>query len=255
MNWSRLLSFVSGGLHRRLAVGKAMEITPALAESWTVAVYSSHAWLQNSWLGFPILQLPNDLMIMQEIIVRTRPSVIVETGTFHGGSAIFYASVLSQLGAGRVISVDVERKDDIHCRIQEHPLGERIVLIVGDSVHPETVERVSVALHDEESVLVTLAIQGTPTTTCWLNFAHITSLCQSEATSSPLIRSLRRSMSCLTRRVIRQMVRSRPSRPSSKSIQSLKSIRPAIGWLNRSAMVGSSRGLADPGWVRSESSG
>ena len=156
MNWSRLLSLVPGGLKRQPAVGKATEMTPALAERWTLAVYSSGAWMHNSWLGFPILQLPNDLMIMQELIVRTRPSVIVETGTFHGGSAIFYASVLSQLGAGRVISIEAELNDDVRRRILEHPLGERIVLIVGDSVHPETVERVSVALHDEEPVLVAL---------------------------------------------------------------------------------------------------
>jgi len=128
----------------------------ALAEQLTLTVFENSLWGRSTWLGLPILQLPNDLQIMQELITRTRPRAIVETGTYGGGSAIFYSSILSLIGGGRVISVDIAHGDDLRRKIAEHPFGSGVTLITGDSAAPETVSRVRNALAGETNVMVAL---------------------------------------------------------------------------------------------------
>ena len=61
-----------------------------------------------SWMGRPIIQLPEDMVRMQEVIYEVQPDVIVETGVAHGGSLIFYASLCKAMGTGRVIGVDIK---------------------------------------------------------------------------------------------------------------------------------------------------
>src|ERR1700686_1062906 len=79
-----------------------------------------------NWLGIPIIQFPQDLCAMQEIIWEVRPEVIVETGIAHGGSLIFYASMLQLLGGdGRVVGVDIAIRTHNRLRIEAHPLAER----------------------------------------------------------------------------------------------------------------------------------
>jgi cephalosporin hydroxylase len=70
--------------------------------------YDSNAWTQATWLGSQALKNPLDLWIYQEIMAETRPDVVVETGTYRGGSAHFLASVCDLLGAGEVVSIDIE---------------------------------------------------------------------------------------------------------------------------------------------------
>ncbi len=128
----------------------------ALADRWTATAYANnHHWTVR-WLGMPVLQLPNDLMIMQELIERTRPRVIVETGTFGGGTAIFYASMLSLLGDGRVISVDVNHSSETIAAVQGHAYGDRVTLITGDSAAPQTVSGVREAIGGEKAIMVAL---------------------------------------------------------------------------------------------------
>lgn len=128
----------------------------ALAERWTLTVLTSKEWFKNTWLGFPIMQLPNDLFIMQELIVRTKPQVIIETGTFGGGTAIFYTSMLNLIGGGRVISVDAIERELVARKIREHPLGKDVVLVIGDSVAPETLAKLRHELAGETRILVAL---------------------------------------------------------------------------------------------------
>lgn len=85
-----------------------------------------------SWFGFKIYKCPLDLWLYQELIVRTRPSVIVETGTFEGGSALFMAMILDHLGHGRIISVDIEDRPG-------RPVHPRIRYIAGSSTDPDIV--------------------------------------------------------------------------------------------------------------------
>ena len=96
-----------------------------------------------SWLGVPIIQHPEDLVAMQEIVWSVRPDVIIETGVAHGGSLVFYASMLQLLGGdGFVIGVDIDIRTHNREKIEAHPLASRIRLVQGSSIDPATVAEV-----------------------------------------------------------------------------------------------------------------
>lgn len=106
-----------------------------------LSYYDSRTWLLNTWLGIPTRQNPNDVWITQEIISETKPDVVVETGTFHGGSAVLWAMVLGQVKpAGRVISIDIE---DMVDEATLPPVArEKVTFLVGSSTAPEIVAEV-----------------------------------------------------------------------------------------------------------------
>jgi cephalosporin hydroxylase len=91
------------------------------------AFYESDAWTRATWLGAQALKNPLDLWVYQEIVVETRPELIVETGTYRGGSALFLASVCDLVGMGEVVSVDVEPARD------DYPVHPRITYLAGRS--------------------------------------------------------------------------------------------------------------------------
>jgi len=96
-----------------------------------------------SWLGRPIIQYPQDLIALQEIIWAEKPQLIIETGIAHGGSAIFYASMLELLGGdGAVVAIDIDIRSHNRNAIESHPLAKRISLVQGSSVDPSVVARV-----------------------------------------------------------------------------------------------------------------
>lgn len=109
-----------------------------------------------TWLGRPVIQLPEDLLRVQEVIGAVRPDVIVETGVAHGGSLVFHATLCRALAHGRVVGVDIEIRPHNRQAIEEHPLADLITLVEGDSTAPETVARVAEQLHEGETVLVVL---------------------------------------------------------------------------------------------------
>jgi cephalosporin hydroxylase len=109
-----------------------------------------------AWLGRPVIQLPEDLVRIQEIIHRVEPDVIVETGVAHGGSLIFYASLCKALDRGRVIGVDIEIRPHNRVAIETHPLSSYVTLIEGSSTAPEVVESVRGQIGADERVLVIL---------------------------------------------------------------------------------------------------
>ena len=97
-----------------------------------------------TWLGVPILQLPSDLMVLQEIIYSIRPDVIIETGVAFGGMLMFYATCLEAIGnGGRVIGIDIDIRDHTTLAVKRNHLGNRIELHQMNSVdfHPFTSER------------------------------------------------------------------------------------------------------------------
>ena len=99
--------------------------------------YASDAWTKASWLGTQALKNPLDLWVYQEIIAETRPELIVETGTWRGGSALYMASVCDLLGAGEIVSIDVEPMRD------DYPQHPRITYLAGrSSTDPEVVGEV-----------------------------------------------------------------------------------------------------------------
>jgi len=96
-----------------------------------------------SWLGRPIIQYPQDIIAMQEIIWQVQPDLIIETGIAHGGSLIFSASMLELLGGeGKVVGIDIDIRSHNRTEIEKHPMFKRIVMIEGSSTDETIVEEV-----------------------------------------------------------------------------------------------------------------
>ncbi len=115
----------------------------------------SYMW---DWLGVPIIQMPADVMAMQEIVWRTRPDVIVETGVARGGSAILHSSLLRLTGndQGIVIAIDIDIRPHNRDSIESHRFADRIHLIEGSSTAPETIDRVRNLIPEGARVMVVL---------------------------------------------------------------------------------------------------
>ncbi|HXM76590.1 MAG TPA: CmcI family methyltransferase [Thermoanaerobaculia bacterium] len=129
----------------------------ALSELWVKVGWNQKYTYTFSWLGRPIIQLPEDLLRIQEVIHRVRPDVIVETGVAHGGSLVFYASLFKAMESGRrVIGVDIEIRPHNREAIEAHPLSPLIELVEGGSTDPATVARVRAAIRPGDKVLVVL---------------------------------------------------------------------------------------------------
>jgi len=118
---------------------------------WSLGYYNNF-----SWMGLPVLQLPEDLVRLQEVIYRVRPDVIVETGVFRGGSLMFHATLCQALSKGRVIGIDNQIDKMVRDNITKHVLAPRITLVEGDSTSREVVSTVSQMIRPGESVLVIL---------------------------------------------------------------------------------------------------
>jgi cephalosporin hydroxylase len=127
-----------------------------LTRLWVKSAWHHRLSYEVTWLGFPVIQMAEDLIMMQELIHKVRPDVLIETGTAHGGSAIFYASLFQLLGHGCVLSVDVEIRTYNRLAILSDPLSRRIQLIEGSSISPETLDAVRSAIRPGASVMVVL---------------------------------------------------------------------------------------------------
>jgi cephalosporin hydroxylase len=117
------------------------------SREWQVKA-AEHNYIYNfSWLGRPIIQLPQDVFAMQELIWSVQPDLIIETGIAHGGSLIFSASMLELNAAcggpqdAQVIGIDIDIRRHNREAIEAHPMSRRIVMIQGSSVAPETVAK------------------------------------------------------------------------------------------------------------------
>lgn len=108
------------------------------------------------WLGLPIIQPPEDIVLMQEIIWDSMPQVVVETGVARGGSVILYSSIMELLGEGHVVGVDIDIRSHNRKAIQSHPLGKRVRLVEGSSIDPATLAQVRREIGDAERVMVVL---------------------------------------------------------------------------------------------------
>ena len=98
---------------------------------------------QFTWLGRPIIQVPQDIIALQEIIWRARPEVVLETGIAHGGSLVFYASMLELIGGdGFVVGIDIDIRAHNRVQIEEHPMFQRIRMIQGSSVDAAVAQQV-----------------------------------------------------------------------------------------------------------------
>jgi len=109
-----------------------------------------------SWFGRPIIQLPEDMVRMQEVMYRVKPDVVLETGVANGGSLVFYASLLKAMDRGRVIGIEIEIRPHNRAAIEAHELASLITLIEGSSVDDTTVRAAKALIRPGEKVLVIL---------------------------------------------------------------------------------------------------
>lgn len=108
------------------------------------------------WMGRPIIQYPQDIMAMQEIIWEVKPDLIIETGIAHGGSLIYYASLLELIGNGEVLGIDIDIRRHNKKEIEAHPMYKRIKMLEGSSVSKEIIEQVKTIAKGKKNILVSL---------------------------------------------------------------------------------------------------
>jgi len=136
------LDFLNERSERLVAVPQN-QVLQQSAESFLVESIKSNYSYNFDWLGLPVIQYPQDLVAMQEIIWSTQPDCIIETGIARGGSLIFYASMLELLGKnGKVIGIDIDIREHNKERILAHPMAHRIQMIEGSSIDSATLDQV-----------------------------------------------------------------------------------------------------------------
>ncbi len=109
-----------------------------------------------TWMGRPIVQYPQDMIAMQEIIWRLQPDLIIETGIAHGGSLIYYASLLELIGKGEILGIDIDIREHNRMEIEKHPMAKRITMLQGSSIAPEIIAQVQAKAAGKKTVLVVL---------------------------------------------------------------------------------------------------
>lgn len=111
---------------------------------------TGHAtWMNTRWLGVRVFKCPLDLWIYQELLFDLRPDVVVETGTFSGGSALFIAGCMDHIGQGRVLTVDIQAQPDL-------PVHPRVTYVSGSSTAPDVVDRIAAETSEAGVVMVIL---------------------------------------------------------------------------------------------------
>ncbi len=152
---SRTLAVEDKGIARNLPL-YSTEAFELVSRQWVLIGWAMQYYFTFQWLGRPILQLPDDLLRLQEAIVSVRPDVIIETGVHGGGSLLFHATLCEALGKGRVVGIDIRIADDTREALTRHALGRRIQLIEGDSAAPESVAAARKFIPEGASAMVIL---------------------------------------------------------------------------------------------------
>jgi len=108
------------------------------------------------WLGLPIIQYPQDIVAMQEILWSVKPDLVIETGIARGGSLIFYASILELIGKGQVLGIDIDIREHNRKTILKHKLAKRIIMIEGSSTDPAILNQVQKIAKGKKKIMVCL---------------------------------------------------------------------------------------------------
>lgn len=143
-----------------------------IANTWVKASMQKKYVYNFSWLGRPIIQYPEDIVALQEIIWKTRPDLIIETGIAHGGSLVLSASLLAMLdmcdaiesgqlldpkvSKRKVLGLDIDIRDHNRRAIESHPMSSRIEMIQGSSIDPDVIQKVKLIAKGYSSILVCL---------------------------------------------------------------------------------------------------
>lgn len=161
-------------LERRLRIGQFAQdgVLNSLAHDWVFESMKRKYLYNFDWLGRPIIQYPQDMVAIQEIIWQVRPTLIIETGIAHGGSLILSASMLALLdyceavesglaiypseSKRKVVGIDIEIREHNRSAIERHPMSSKIEMIEGSSTDQRIINQVAKLAKDHSSVLVLL---------------------------------------------------------------------------------------------------
>lgn len=127
-----------------------------VSEVWLRAGWDMKYVYSFTWMGRPIIQLPEDLVRLQEVVYAVKPDVIIETGIAHGGSLIFYASLCKAMGSGRVVGIDIEIRPHNRQALESHELSSYLTLVEGSSIDAAVVDKVSALVQSTDKVIVFL---------------------------------------------------------------------------------------------------
>lgn len=143
------------GVERTFGIGTP-EAFKLLSALWLRSGWDTKYVYSFTWFGRPMIQLPEDMMRIQEVIYRVKPDVLIETGIAHGGSLIFYASLFKAMGKGRVIGVDIEIRPHNREAIEAHDMYHLVTMIEGSSIDDKITDKVRFQVKDGERGLVIL---------------------------------------------------------------------------------------------------
>lgn len=135
------------------AQGKNENLKKATADFLKESIDSRYSY-NFKWMGRPIIQYPQDMVIMQELIWDIKPDLIIETGIAHGGSLIFYASILELIGKGEVLGIDIDIREHNKKEILAHPMAKRIKMIQGSAIDPAIVKQARDHAKGKQTVMV-----------------------------------------------------------------------------------------------------
>lgn len=127
-----------------------------MSDAWLRAGWDTKYVYSFTWMGRPIIQLPEDIVRIQELFYLVKPDVLIETGIAHGGSAILYASLCKAMGKGKVVAVDIEIRKHNRTAIESHELFPFITLIEGDSTAKNTLSQVKEQIPEGSTVMLVL---------------------------------------------------------------------------------------------------
>ena len=154
------MSFEKEVQERIDAIGNDKELQSSAHDFMKASVGAKYSY-NFSWLGRPIIQYPQDMVAMQELLWEVKPDLIIETGIAHGGSLIFYASILELIATctgqqGEVLGIDIDIRPHNRKAIEEHPMYKRISMIQGSSTAPEIVAQVVEKAQGKKRIMVCL---------------------------------------------------------------------------------------------------
>ena len=109
-----------------------------------------------TWMGRPIIQYPQDMIAMQELLWKIQPDLLIETGIAHGGSLIYYASIMELIGKGHVLGIDIDIRQHNRNEIEAHQMFKRISMIQGSAIDLNIIEEVKTYIKPNMTVMVSL---------------------------------------------------------------------------------------------------
>jgi cephalosporin hydroxylase len=154
-NENQKLVFEEDGISRTIPL-YSPEAYEAISREWMRVGWSLGSYYTFSWAGQPVLQLPEDMVRLQEVVYDLQPEVIIETGVCFGGSLLFHATLCEAIGKGRIIGVDIRIPEETRSAVEANRLAHRITMIEGDSAAPETIAKVRELAGGQGPILVIL---------------------------------------------------------------------------------------------------